>query len=1018
MFTLEDLGMAYRKAKVDIYYSNDARPLDILEYERDLKGNLQKLLQRLNGENRDWISDPVFLGDYSLIPKGIEFPAKTGADVGEESDSLIISSPRVEWERQFGGQEGRKPTAYFRLISRCSLDFHVISALWVGWIGSKLDSSLKDSAYGNRLRRTQDGKFNWFSAGSFQPYQHPYRQWRDHGLDAMLAGLDAKKPVVAITADASAFFHKLDASFLTNEEFLRIALKDELTKDERKLHELFVMALLEWRSSVAKSLGNEMCGLPVALPASGVVANLALIELDRIVEAEVKPLYYGRYVDDIILVMEGGKELSTAKHVWEWIAARSGGMIKTSRSGATAIEYVASYLGRSEILFENSKNKVFLLEGSAGRVLVESIRRAVQDSASEWRALSSFPGEESAVATSIVEAAQADGGLADSLRKTEKLSASRSGFALKVRDFEAYSRDLNPDSWVGHRRAFFETMRDHVLVLPRFFELAQYFPRVLRLAIACGDWDDVNSLIDSMGDLYIKVADDCHVEFAGLSTDNLPRTLALEVWGASLRLMVMECLATTVREQLEVSLRKEIEKKLNVFPGTSAKKWPSKRLYRELFLRDLASTAFRTLLVPQEFLANENELIQGVEKWPAESGSLLTPRLAEAIGNLAEEIGSHRPDLKAKGAQNLAATPGLLFPTRPLGVSEIFTLTRVLNDPDRLTIPSGLESWLLGTRGFTAKAWTSELKNRADRQGPQVKLPYSGLEDYGGKVRVAIGSVMTARSSLAAAIHGKPDLSLKRYDDLVTLINDVIRIRSDRPHYLVLPELAVPAPWYLRFANKLAASGISLIAGVEYLHAGAGEVRNQVWASLVHEGLGFRTNAIYRQDKMVPAPGEETNLRDQANLRLVPEKEWIYPPIIEHGDFKFSMLVCYELTNIDHRAALRGSVDALFVPEWNTDLHTFDALVGSAALDMHAYIVQANNRTYGDSRIRAPYAKDWERDVVRIRGGMHDHFVVGEIDIHGLRLFQSQERVPGGLYKPLPDGFKKAFDSQRKRLPK
>ena len=49
------------------------------------------------------------------------------------------------------------------------------------------------------------------------------------------------------------------------------------------------------------------------------------------------------------------------------------------------------------------------------------------------------------------------------------------------------------------------------------------------------------------------------------------------------------------------------------------------------------------------------------------------------------------------------------------------------------------------------------------------------------------------------------------------------------------------------------------------------------------------------------------------------------PPIIQHGDFRFALLVCSELTNISYRAALRGKVDALFVPEWNPDTETFNA---------------------------------------------------------------------------------------------
>jgi hypothetical protein len=121
------------------------------------------------------------------------------------------------------------------------------------------------------------------------------------------------------------------------------------------------------------------------------------------------------------------------------------------------------------------------------------------------------------------------------------------------------------------------------------------------------------------------------------------------------------------------------------------------------------------------------------------------------------------------------------------------------------------------------------------------------------------------------------------------------------------------------------------------------------------------------------------------------------------------------LTNITYRAALRGNIDALFVPQWNQDTETFNPLVESAALDIHAYIIQCNDRQYGDSRIRAPYKDAWRRDLVRIKGGKNDYFVIGEIDISALRAFQSSHRSPSGPYKPVPDGFKMAFG--RKILP-
>ena len=79
---------------------------------------------------------------------------------------------------------------------------------------------------------------------------------------------------------------------------------------------------------------------------------------------------------------------------------------------------------------------------------------------------------------------------------------------------------------------------------------------------------------------------------------------------------------------------------------------------------------------------------------------------------------------------------------------------------------------------------------------------------------------------------------------------------------------------------------------------------------------------------------------------------------------------------------------------------------------IHAYIIQCNDRQYGDSRIRVPHKDSWMRDLVRLKGGKNDYFVVGEIDIISLRAFQTSHRSPCGPFKPVPDGFSIAFERQ------
>jgi hypothetical protein len=105
---------------------------------------------------------------------------------------------------------------------------------------------------------------------------------------------------------------------------------------------------------------------------------------------------------------------------------------------------------------------------------------------------------------------------------------------------------------------------------------------------------------------------------------------------------------------------------------------------------------------------------------------------------------------------------------------------------------------------------------------------------------------------------------------------------------------------------------------------------------------------------------------------------------------------------------------------WNQDLDTFSALVEAAALDVHAYIVLVNNRSYGDSRVRSPSKESFLRDLARVRGGENDFCVTVRLDLRKLREFQSRAKrwtEKSDPFKPLPEGFK-LHPARRVRPPK
>jgi hypothetical protein len=994
-FQLEDLVVAYRKAKVDLYYSTDAPLIALAEYEGRLLENLQSLLELINSDDDKWIAKAKFVGGWTLATKTCwpdrdEFLDKHG-------DGFKLSSPSEAWEHSCAlyrekrlREMPEKPQAEFRIMAKCSIDFHVLSTLWILKVGCKYDRMLGKNSYGNRLRRKRNGDINELSLGSFVPYLNPFRAWRDKGIGSIRKALDDGKKVIAITADVSSFYHELNPGFMLDSRFVGDVLGLDFSDLEAKLNRLFIKALLAWAKRTPLKRG-----IPVGLPAAAVVANMAMVEFDRLVEREVVPLYYGRYVDDVLLVMEDSGNIRSGSELWDWFIVRSSEKLSrgSTREGKNGIRYAPSYLRDGDqasfIVFANSKNKIFKLHGEPGRALIEVIARQIEARASEWRGLPKLGRTASQVGTDILTATQEDGDEADSLRKTEAVTARRAEFAMKLRDLGAYERDLHPEEWREHRVAFFQAAIQYVLVLPNFFELAIYLPRLVMLAVACEEFGILRQIIVAVGKIIDGVQESCCFKIKALEDEDNAKfqEVGIVYWKSHLSILIRERIACAIPHRLTRAGKRAWEEFVERLPGDLldvTESWLQKdinSIQMKLWCRDLAFVPFRSIGLPVEMISRRSI--------PTRNCSL------ECNG-----VEKFLPDEVVEGCNKIAnwikvpnSSVGLLFATRPFSLPELYLIGRDAYSPKgRLET----EAVILALRGFRPNVNSPRTDNHGVIHVECNKPP--------GAVAIAVASWETREKSWVSAATKVPDLSVERYGRLNQMLDELI----SRPHgarYVVLPELALPARWFIRIARKLMERDISLIAGVEYLHGGKSRVRQQVWASLVHTGFGFPSIVVCRQDKQRPALHEEQELQRIAGLSLKPEKTWSVPQIIQHGDFRFTSLVCSELTNIDYRAALRGKIDALFVPEWNKDTETFNSLVESAALDIHAFIVQCNNRKYGDSRIRAPYKESWERDLLRVKGGISDYIVIGQIDVDALRRFQSSHQSPSMPFKPVPDGF-------------
>lgn len=329
-YSYEDLLEAYKKLKTYIYYdsSNLLMRSALAEFETDLSDRndfLERFLEsrefakKYGVENEKGIETFDLklkilvnaLNQYHKMPEYIDtqlsrikvriLPKKIN-DI-TKLDKSIISNVRSL--KEYNAER-------FTAFIEAPLEIHILSVLWIIKSGAKLDSNLSKYCYGNRLILNK--KRNAIVQGSalFKPYVRQYQKWRDTAIKIAKSALDEEQNVSILNLDIKDFFYscRIPLSSITSyphPETKRFASINNLYTVFGKIHLHFQNILLKSKipydfSAEVSDSSNPKVVLPIGLLSSFVLANAHLSEFDSTILKSVKPLYYGRYVDDIILV--------------------------------------------------------------------------------------------------------------------------------------------------------------------------------------------------------------------------------------------------------------------------------------------------------------------------------------------------------------------------------------------------------------------------------------------------------------------------------------------------------------------------------------------------------------------------------------------------------------------------------------------------------------------------------------------------------------------------------------------
>ncbi len=375
------VDLAYRKLKQESYYDTVDLFLRqrVAEFEDSPQFNerldaLSRVVEMILSnaasstfcsELNGWLEKVSF----RLLPKSVSI-TKSKKEKNDNKDVSFITNYRSAQKYHL------KALNYF---IDAPIELHILDVIWCLKVGARIDEKLVNGCLGNRMLH-QDGKQSSFS-GLFKIFHRQYSEWRDTAIKRAQNALENKSDVLLIGLDIKQCFYHLEADWS--------ALDGEagdanigLNRALRLVYDTYHQRISQFLSVTHKTAQNIQ-GLPIGLASSKVICNWLLGKFDNKVRNEIHPIYYGRYVDDILIVVQRTlPETQDSKQVIHDVLV-SNGVLRVDSSD----EEQYSIYGFPHLKIQLSKFVIQYFDHRHSHAGLKQFKRDIDAQASEFRFL-------------------------------------------------------------------------------------------------------------------------------------------------------------------------------------------------------------------------------------------------------------------------------------------------------------------------------------------------------------------------------------------------------------------------------------------------------------------------------------------------------------------------------------------------------------------------------------------------------------------------------------------------------
>lgn len=1022
---IDRVRIAYKKLKATTFFDKTLLPLrdDIVSFEETVEDELFRMANALLcGEDWDgYQKDILDAIDVLVYPKKL---------VSIKEDTAIFNSDSVPIELD-------KPQFFIDL----SVQGHILGVLWILTFGIELDKNtdmdhpngMYEHSYGNRLKKqliNDETRDYTYAPGLFEPYFSQYESWRDRGLEKAKERLKEHQDALILTLDFKSFFYSVDIPESMFDNFL---IPRENAQDwEKRLNSFVYEVLKRYSEKLRQIITPEMeldiggrTVLPIGFLPSNLLANLVLTPFDNAITEYWNPVYYGRYVDDIIIVdkleanstiyklarsTDKNNRLDAKKVITSFLCKPDKGQILDVQDGKK--DQTVSYSvhpgilesARSKITVQEEKVKLFYFQSGATKALLNCFQSKIADNVSEFRLMPELDAVYDRQDYSEIFKLRNE----DSVNKLRSVTGveidkfALSKFLGKYRKVGGMIEDEDEDVFARDVTMIFDerTLVENYIAWERLFEIFMVSGRTDLVRI-------ISLKILSALDRYKVPKEFClnsDYIYNGLLRvlhAALCRTLAL-AWGENCDREIRK-LAEEIRDRRSNYLMNNERQILRRFEAKELQKkrksYCETRMVNKYILPLPVDAVLERLTGDNDVEANlfvldsMGRLV--TEEWYDEGQYYYYPYqvlpqelsfalLYERVKNGREILSPH--DQKQK-------------------VSDLFIeLNYPLSDKSRRVYEFDN---IFVTPAQTAKG--SERKWYATI----LDCPKDGRKD---KLCVAVGSAELQESDFYRALDQRPNRSYGRYRSVAEVFDTVIRWKEPRVDLLVLPENFLPLEWLPVVARICANNQMALVTGIEHtvgkssVKGKRGKVYNLTAVILPYVNSDHKFAHISFHNKVEYSPGEIEQIN---GWRYEFQKGDSYQLFCWKGVW-FPVYCCYELTSIRDRSIFQTYADMVVAVEWNKDVPYFSNIVESLVRDMHCYCIQSNSSNYGDSRALQPTDSN-KRDIIKTKGGKNTVALIDTIDIKSLRDFQIKSialQKKDGPYKQTPPDFNQDFNRE------